>query len=104
MCALEIIKEQFDQRNRSDPEAPIQYTLIGSESVDASIQSFCQPNCTKRDFLEEGNEIDTLQALWEYCQDRPREIVTYIHDKGSFHPSGANRGARQVGTKAASSL
>jgi hypothetical protein len=100
-ATIDIIKEQVNQRNKSDPEAPIQYTLIGSKSVDESIQTFCQPNCTKREHLEEGNEIDTLQALWEHCQDHPFEIVTYIHDKGSFHPSGANRGSRQVGTKAA---
>jgi hypothetical protein len=100
-ATLAIIEEQIRFRNETDPEAPILYTLIGSNKVDTSIQRFCQPNCTKREYLKKGNEIDTLQALWEYCQERPSEIVTYIHDKGSFHPSGANRKARGVGTKAA---
>jgi hypothetical protein len=98
---LKIIQEQIKVRNETDPEAPILYTLIGSQKVDESIQNMCQPNCTQRDYLEKGNEIDTLQALWEYCHDNPFQIVTYIHDKGSFHPSHANRNARGVGTKGA---
>jgi hypothetical protein len=98
---IEIIEEQIKFRNETDPKAPILYTLIGSRTVEETIQNLCQPNCTQRDYLEKGNEIDTLQALWEYCQDHPFEIVTYIHDKGSFHPSGANRKARGVGTKGA---
>jgi hypothetical protein len=98
---LKIIEEQIKFRNETDTEAPILYTLIGSRKVDKTIQNMCQPNCTQREYLEKGNEIDTLQSLYEYCRDHPFEIVTYIHDKGSFHPSGANRKARGVGTKAA---
>lgn len=98
---LQIIEEQVRFRNEADPESPISYTLIGSRKVDESIQNMCQPNCTKREYLKTGNEIDTLQALWEFCQADPSKIVTYLHDKGSFHPSGANRKSRGVGTKAA---
>ncbi|KAG7342038.1 hypothetical protein IV203_007130 [Nitzschia inconspicua] len=98
---LQIIEEQIRFRNDTDPDAPILYTLIGSRKVKGSIQRMCQPNCTRRKYLQEGNEIDTLHALWEYCQDNPSDIVTYIHDKGSFHPSDANHNARGVGTKAA---
>jgi hypothetical protein len=98
---LKIIEEQINFRNETDPEAPILYTLIGSRDVDHTIQNMCQPNCTQRDYLENGNEVDTLQALWEYCQNNPFEIVTYMHDKGSFHPSVANARARGIGTKGA---
>jgi hypothetical protein len=98
---LEIIHEQIMQRNETDSEAPILYTLIGNEEVDKYIQKICRPNCTKRVYLEKGDEVDTLQALGKHCQEHPYEIVTYIHDKGSFHPSGANRISRRIGTKAA---
>ena len=99
--AIKIIKEQLNERNKTSCGSSIIYTLIGNKDVDPIIQQECQPNCTQRAFLPSGNEVDTLQGLWEHCQDHPTDIVTYIHDKGSFHPSGSNSAARRVGTKAA---
>jgi len=32
----------------------------------------------------------TRRSLWEYCQINPTHSVTYIHPKGSFHPSEGN--------------
>ena len=99
--AIKIIKEQLNERSKTSYGSSIIYTLIGNKHVDPIIQQECQPNCTQRAYLPSGDEVDTLQGLWEHCQDHPTDIVTYIHDKGSFHPSGSNSAARRVGTKAA---
>ena len=98
--AIRIIKEQMIQREISqDPKGHINFVHIGggSELTD----DFCRPHCTKALYKEEGNEVDTLQVLWEYCQSHEQEIVTYIHNKGSFHNNNFNDRIRQMATKAA---
>jgi hypothetical protein len=96
--SLEIIKEQMQQRKWSDPESEIQYTLIGHASNFTS--DMCQP-CQQRAYLPKGGEVDTLQALWDHCQAYPHQLVTYIHDKGSFHNTSHNIKTRRMATKAA---
>ena len=95
---LLIMKEQMRQRELLAPKAPLYYTLIATENISPE---FCEPNCFERAFLKSGHEVDTQQALWEYCQHRPDEWVTYIHDKGSFHDNGNNKKARKIATRAA---
>mmetsp|Transcript_32255 Transcript_32255/g.48659 ORF Transcript_32255/g.48659 Transcript_32255/m.48659 type:complete len:126 (+) Transcript_32255:527-904(+) len=52
-----------------------------------------------REYLHKGDEVDTLQALWQHCVAHPHEIVSYFHDKGSFHNTSENVKARRLGTK-----
>lgn len=49
-----------------------------------------------------GNEIDTLQVLYDFCQNtHPDHIVTYLHTKGSFHKHKVNNRWRLHLTNAA---
>jgi hypothetical protein len=99
--ALRIVKEQMQQRAWTDPESEVLYTLIGY-SKDIT-DDFCQPYCQQRNYLPSGDEVDTLQALYEYCvaPDHSKHFVTYLHDKGSFHYSAHNEKTRRMATKAA---
>jgi hypothetical protein len=61
-------------------------------------------NATHVQHEEEGTEMGTLKLLWDYCQkeDLPHgEIVVYLHNKGSFHPSKKNDLLRKWLTRAA---
>jgi hypothetical protein len=96
--SLRIVREQMQQRAWSDPSSPVWYTLVGSPKL---IFDFCRPNCHQREYLKNGDEVNTLQALYEYCRNHPKELVTYIHDKGSFHHTQHNEQTRRTATKAA---
>jgi hypothetical protein len=96
--ALRIVKEQMQQRMLSEPslQSPVWYTLVGSANMTG-----CQPNCREISRVSQGDEVNTLQALWEYCQDHPEQLVTYLHDKGSFHFTEHNEHTRRAATKSA---
>ena len=96
--ALEIAGEQMNERERVAPNTTLLYTLIGNPNI---TDDYCQPNCRMRQYLKDGDEFDTLHALWKYCHSHPNEIVTYLHDKGSFHNNENNMKVRRIGTKAA---
>ena len=96
-----IVKEQLFQRDLTCPNSTIHYTLIGDKSMETYVSSECS-RCHMREHMETGNEDHTLQALWDYCRENSGDtIVTYIHDKGSFHASRTNEKARRMATKAA---
>ena len=97
---MKIAEEQMRQRELLAPGSPVYYTLIAQKNVSSQ---FCEPNCRQRAHLKEGHEVDTIQALWEYCrvEDHAEEWVTYLHDKGSFHDNGNNKRARKIATRAA---
>ena len=46
--------------------------------------------CIHLKHYSEGFEMVTLNSLWHYCQTNPTHTVTYVHPKGSFHPSEGN--------------
>ena len=92
--AVRIAAEQMVQRNMSEPGSLLLYTLIGHPNVTIT-DEFCQPNCYQREYLEEGDEIDTYQALWNHCFQHPDDLVTYIHDRGSFHSTSMNEPQRR---------
>jgi hypothetical protein len=96
--ALRIINEQMQQRGVSDPHSKVLYILIGSPNI---TDDFCQPNCHRQNYFKTGGEVNTLQSLYEYCQENPKKLVTYLHDKGSFHHTEHNEVTRRTATKAA---
>jgi hypothetical protein len=101
-----ILAEQLLQRNETSPNATIEYILIGDNALNEEIQQTCQPNCRRRKYIESGGEVETLQALWEHCGQLTHSphkdvLVTYLHNKGSFHPTTSNEKARRMGTKSA---
>jgi hypothetical protein len=112
----QIIEEQMMERNMSAPSSTVLYTLIGNNAKKwvTTVNSLCGSQCQMREYLQEGDEVHTLQAMWNYCQIQDRsssnvdsnsnnndQYVTYLHDKGSFHSTDANEQARRLGTKAA---
>mmetsp|Transcript_23822 Transcript_23822/g.56237 ORF Transcript_23822/g.56237 Transcript_23822/m.56237 type:complete len:471 (-) Transcript_23822:70-1482(-) len=111
--AVRIVLEQMKQRNMSTvaSTSPLWYVQIGAAGAGAASagvdilednnQWWCQPNCFLLQYLEEGGEVDTLQHLWEYCHTHQQEVVTYIHNKGAFHPTTFNEKIRRRSTKAA---
>jgi hypothetical protein len=50
-------------------------------------------------YVQQGDEGITLDILFEYCIDNPTSIVTYLHDKGSFHSTTQNDNMRFMLTK-----
>ena len=98
--ALRIVTEQMKQRQWSDPsmQSPVWYILIGSGNM---TDSACAPNCRRIAHVAVGDEVNTLQALWEYCQDHPDKLISYLHDKGSFHATENNEKSRRTATKSA---
>lgn len=111
--ALSIVEQQFKRKSASTllTDVPIYYTLIGNvknntsgNTFDEHMQKLCKANahqCQLLRSLEKGNESLTLQSLYDYCTENPRALVTYLHDKGSFHPSERNTLMRVMLTKAA---
>jgi hypothetical protein len=105
---LAIVKEQLQQvqlsRNdqRSRPSVPIYYNLIGN-NVTADVQRICRElglPCRLVQYSREGDEGNTLDRLFDYCLDNPTAIVTYLHDKGSYHPKTENDDLRFLSTRA----
>eukprot|EP00980_Cylindrotheca_fusiformis_P024391 scaffold11816_cov75-Cylindrotheca_fusiformis.AAC.2 len=108
-----IVRQQIADKNEFDPNSTLLYTLISSSQKDATavetvFQTKCPQTCQQRgETLSVGDEVDTLQALWDYCNDSnnvPSSIyndtlVSYIHDKGSFHNNKNNERARILGTR-----
>jgi len=61
---------------------------------------YVKPHCHRIAYLTEGgDEGNTLQALWDYCQIHPTKLVSYIHSKGSFHRTTQNEKTRRLATK-----
>jgi hypothetical protein len=103
-----IVREQLEEHTAMDPNSTIVYTLIANDhadTIEGLINSTC-PNCQQRTKVSRGDEMDTLQAVWDYCSSDavPSTItndtlVSYIHNKGSFHPTKINGRARRRGTR-----
>ena len=85
---------------------PLLYTQIGQTETPPALQrqhaTFIYQNSSiyQIQYLKEGNEIDTLLVLYDYCQQHPNDIVGYIHNKGSFHASFVNQKQRRIATRA----
>ena len=50
---------------------------------------------------KEGDEAETLQLLWQHCNEHPNEKTVHIHSKGSLHNSDANNKLRRFLTRGA---
>jgi hypothetical protein len=98
--AISIVKEQLAERRNSRllDSADLFYVVIGYNATD-EIQEECGKNCHLLQFTDKGDEGLTLQALYDYCLDHPDTLVTYLHDKGSLHPTPKNRHFRTLLTK-----
>ena len=95
--AFRIVEEQlaWKQASRLLQNATLYYVLIGfnaTERVSEICHSYASSSehCHLLEYISDGDEAITLQHLYKYCVDHPRSQVSYIHNKGSFHPSKDN--------------
>ena len=112
--ALRIVQEQVEQMSQSIHlgnhtfPTTLYLTTIGSKPLEVGRHSLeqCRTNpalqCRYRQHLAQGDEVVTLQSLYEYCQQAgPDQLVTYIHSKGTYHPKKVNEIWRPHLTQAA---
>lgn len=100
--AVDIVHEQLRQlANATHHEDPsIYYNIIGHNHSEPLCPEGVT-NCQKLAYYEEGSEEVTLQALHDHCTKNEDDFVIYIHNKGSFHPTGKNTRLRRIATKGA---
>ena len=126
-----IMLEQMEQRKTIESNSTVYITLIGrhteeeeennndneNDELRKQILQDCSPNCYIRESIQVGTEANTIQAMIDYCNkhnshdntgdndiidiDIDDILVTYIHDKGSYHDTISNSIARYHTTKAA---
>ena len=95
--AVNIIKEQLDQRNNSIvSNAPLYYVTIGKDIGEFEKCS----NCQRIKHYDQASEIETLSHLHDYCTTHQDERVLYIHNKGSLHANRYNEHFRHMLNKA----
>lgn len=96
-----VIVEQIDRLKASIyHSSPLYHNIIGYD-LNTSLCENTTLQCRKLRYMEQGNEQDTLQDLYEYCQQRPADNVIYLHDKGSFNNHAGNSKSRRCATDAA---
>lgn len=86
----EVVREQLRQRDISAANDTLLYSLVGHKAFQEYMTKNCEGDCHLRQYLEKGDEADTLDALWQYCHSAQTDsvsgsndlLVTYIHDKG----------------------
>ncbi len=103
--ALSVVAEQLGQysNSKAGSRSSINYMLIGNTDAAGDLYRICETHntgtCQLLQAVEQGDEVLTLEALYDYCQEHPLSLVTYLHNKGSFHPSPENTAFRNLLTK-----
>jgi hypothetical protein len=98
--SLGIIGEQLAQWQASRyANATLYYTHLGDSSKAFPCPS--NTNCTLLMQKPSGGEEETLQKVYEFCQENPDQNVIYLHSKGSFHINDDNNRLRNLITLAA---
>lgn len=90
--ATDIIQEQMNQIRPERHEVLVR--SVGDTPVSI-------PNATILQHEEIGDEKGTLELLWQHCWNHTDDVVVYIHNKGSFHPSSKNDAMRRFQTRGA---
>jgi hypothetical protein len=97
--AKAIVQEQYDMML---PYHKLLVTSIGIKVSSPSLKFL--PPTGKASFIKQlsyGDERDTIQLLWQYCQKVPdkrahKTTVIYLHSKGSYHHNYVNNVMRKV--------
>lgn len=98
---LSIIDEQMAVLNEfaaknSSVNVHVRYVSIGVPvMLNSTKYKGYIHNIQRAEHLEVGNEPNTLQYLYNFCQSNTNETVTYIHAKGSYHASKSNDRSRR---------
>jgi len=108
--AMNIVRQQLGELKRSSiwnsSFHQLFYSVIGPTNITSEIENECNDDqnhssCHVLQVVSKGDEAVTLQPLYDYCQTAPPDtLVTYIHDKGSYHPTKENDDLRTLGTNA----
>ncbi|GKY98768.1 hypothetical protein MPSEU_000833000 [Mayamaea pseudoterrestris] len=113
--SLRIVKEQIMQIKTSyaasanDTIVPVVIITIGRENVmtQQRLSQMCPSplDCRLAAHHTRGTEAITLQYLTDFCRlaeatNKPDQIVTYLHNKGSFHANDKNEFWRHTMTTA----
>jgi len=99
--AVRIIKSQIEMIEESAPNATIYYSRFGDLNSTYPFPP-CK-NCVKLRAKARGDEVDTLQALHQYCVFNPSARVIYMHSKGTYTAHPENDLLRNILMKAISS-
>jgi hypothetical protein len=106
--ALSTVREQLAEWKSSkfaqSSSSSVYYTVIGNNAT-KEVQELCEGvgpnnNCHLLQYVEQGEETLTLKSLFDYCTDHPDALVSYLHNKGSLHPTMKNKHFRKLLTTA----
>ena len=96
-----IVQEQLNTMRKAGflERTALRYILIGQR-----IEMPCLPSedCVLMKYGRRGQEDETLWRIHQHCRKFPNDTVTYLHSKGSFHPSVRNTRLRMMHTDALS--
>jgi len=92
-----IIRDQLWSINHQPllDDTDIYYTRFGDINTTAWPETECvgqrkKRKCHQIKAAEKGDEIATIQALYEYCLQNNDDRVVYMHSKGSYTPTNTN--------------
>ena len=115
-AALKIVEEQLEQISKSHAadnsdgaKLNVFLQAVGNPLFNESVLNMLcvkmnKLQCHMSGHMKEGGEIDTLVKMYQHCGKVPDPRIaraTYLHNKGSFHPSQSNNNWRRAMTDAA---
>lgn len=104
--AREIIYYQIKAINNSPlANSTVYYSRVGDLSkwpINKCLNEGSR-ECIELVAKEEGDEVETVQPLYEYCVNNQNDRVIYMHSKGSFTRSKSNRILMKILVKAITS-
>ncbi|CAK0854265.1 unnamed protein product, partial [Prorocentrum cordatum] len=98
-----IVKEHMDVVKASAAfraGLTLNYVFIGPIGSKVPELINC-PTCHQLEHKQAGDEVVTLQYLFDHCKHNPSDRVLYMHSKGSFHKKPENDDFRRFLTKGA---
>jgi len=96
-----IVKEQMSVVKSSAAFADgvtLKYVFVGPSGSSIPALLEC-PTCHQLEHKNAGDEVITLQHVFDHCARNPSERVLYMHSKGSFHNMPQNEALRRFLTK-----
>jgi hypothetical protein len=96
-----IVREQLSMAKASSAFGTVKrfnYVFVGPNISSVPALLNCS-TCHQLEHKAAGNEVITLQHLFDHCAQNPTGRVLYMHNKGSFHNTPANVVFRRFLTK-----
>jgi hypothetical protein len=96
-----IVREQLSMAKSSAAFGTVRrfnYVFVGPSKSSVPALLNCSA-CHQLEHRPSGNEVLTLQHVFEHCAQNPTGRVLYMHNKGSFHSTPENKVFRRFLTK-----